>query len=116
MLLTGAENKIIYEHFFNQVKQMLRGFYPIEKFIVSKTLKGTYVDRTKIVHAVLADRIGKRDAGLKPQIGDRLPYVYIDIGRQKQPGDLQGDFVEHPNFIIQNNIPIDYMFYLTNQI
>lgn len=36
---------------------MLNGNLPIDKFIISKTLKNTYKDRSKIVHAVLADRM-----------------------------------------------------------
>lgn len=36
---------------------MLNGKFDIDKFIISKTLKNTYKDRTRIVHAVLADRM-----------------------------------------------------------
>ncbi len=29
---------------------------------------------------------------------------------------LQGDRVEHPDYIVQNNLELDYLFYITNQI
>ena len=101
------------EFAIKEQKNMLSGKYPIEKFIVTKTLKSDYVDRTRIVHVVLADRIAKRDPGNKPQSNDRIPYVYIV---KKGKIKLQGDRVEHPDYVIKNGIPIDYLFYITNQI
>ena len=29
---------------------------------------------------------------------------------------LQGDSIEHPDYIKENNLQVDYLFYLTNQI
>ncbi len=57
--------------------KLMQGKYPIDKFIVSKTLKATYKKPLTIAHRVLADRIAKRDPGNKPQVGDRIPYVYV---------------------------------------
>lgn len=95
-----------------EMKNMLSGKYPIEKFVVTKTIKANYKDRTSIGHVVLADRMAKR-SGNKPQSNDRIPYVaIITKGKVK----LQGDRIEHPDFIIENNLPIDYLFYITNQI
>ena len=95
------------------LKQILRNQFPIDKFIISKTLRGNYKDRTRIVHAVLADRMGNRDAGNKPDINDRIPYVYI-IPKRKVT--LQGERVEEPKYVIENNLELDYLFYITNQI
>ena len=33
-----------------------------------------------------------------------------------KPNILQGDRIEHPDYIRKNNVKIDYLFYLTNQI
>jgi len=97
----------------NVLKNILRGKYPIDKFVISKTLKGDYVDRSKHAHTVLADRMGIRDPGNKPQVNDRIPFVYIiPDGKVK----LQGDRVEDPVYITEKNIDIDYLFYITNQI
>jgi DNA polymerase elongation subunit (family B) len=87
--------------------------YPMNKFIITKTLRDKYVDRTRMVHAVLADRIAKREPGNKPVPSDRIPYVYVVT-----PGivKLQGERVEHPEYIKTNNLKIDYLFYITNQI
>uniref|UniRef100_A0A6C0AD69 DNA-directed DNA polymerase n=1 Tax=viral metagenome TaxID=1070528 RepID=A0A6C0AD69_9ZZZZ len=89
--------------------------YPMDKFIITKTLKSTYKDRTRVMHAVLADRMGKRDPGNKPQSNDRIPYAYIRTDHLKGK-ILQGDKIEHPDYIDQEGIDLDFLFYITNQI
>ena len=61
----------------------------------------------------MADRIGKRDPGNKPSSGDRIPFVYIET---KNKAALQGEKIEHPEYIIKNKIRPNYSFYITNQI
>lgn len=95
------------------LKKILNGNYPIEKFIITKTLKEEYADREKIVHVVLADRIAERDPGNKPMPNDRIPYVYIEVDHEVK---LQGERVETPDYVISNGLKIDYLFYITNQI
>jgi DNA polymerase elongation subunit (family B) len=68
----------------------------------------------KQAHVQLAARMAIRDPGNKPQLNDRIPYVAIEIQSEKKL--LQGDVIEHPEYIIKNNLKIDYLFYLTNQI
>jgi DNA polymerase elongation subunit (family B) len=127
---TGKQKAIEFTH--QTLKDIFANKYPLDKFIITKTLKGnsltkaeqlieekkskedrTYADRTRIVHAVLADRIAERDPGNKPQSNDRIPYVYkIVEGTPK----LQGDRVETPEYLTKHNLPMDYLFYVTNQI
>ena len=87
--------------------------YPLEKLIISKSLRSNYKNPAQIAHKVLADRMGERDPGNKPGNGDRIPYVYINT---KNKAALQGDKIEHPDFIRKNNIKPNYTFYITNQI
>jgi hypothetical protein len=95
------------------LKKILRGEFSIDNFIISKTLRGEYKNRTRIVHAVLADRIAQRDPGNKPDTNDRIPYVYIIPNKKVL---LQGERVEDPKYVIENNLELDYLFYITNQI
>jgi DNA polymerase elongation subunit (family B) len=87
--------------------------YPMEKLIITKSLRSNYKNPKQIAHKVLADRMGKRDSGNKPSSGDRIPFVYIE---SKKKNALQGDKIEHPEYIIKNNIRPNYSFYITNQI
>ena len=95
------------------VKKILAGEFPMAYFIITKRLRSQYANPEQIVHKVLADRMGERDSGNKPQSNDRIPYVYI---KTKNPVNLQGDRVEHPDYIRENNLKIDYPFYITNQV
>lgn len=85
----------------------------INKLIISKSLRSFYKNPDQIAHKVLADRMGVRDPGNKPGPGDRIPYVYI---LNKKKNDLQGNRIEHPDYIQKNKTKIDYGFYITNQI
>lgn len=87
--------------------------FPMEKLIITKSLRGFYKNPQQIAHKVLADRMGKRDPGNKPGPGDRIPFVYIQT---KKKVKLQGDKIENPEFIIQNKLKPDFEHYITNQI
>ena len=95
-----------------QMRNIINGKYDLSKFIISKSLNSYYKDPDRIGHKVLADRIGERDPGNKPETGDRIPYIYI----KNDKAVLQGERIENPNYIIDNKIPIDYDFYITNQL
>lgn len=87
--------------------------YPIEKLVITKSLRSGYKNPKAIAHKVLADRITARDPGNKPGPGDRIPFAYISVPGKKV---LQGDKIETPTFIQDNNLKLDYSFYITNQI
>ena len=87
--------------------------YPMDKLIITKSLRSGYKNPKSVAHKVLADRIATRDPGNKPCSGDRIPFVYINC---LDAGALQGDKIETPQFIIENELKIDYSFYITNQI
>lgn len=105
-------------------KKILAGGYGIDKFIMSKTLKDSYKNPDGIAHKVLADRIGEREPGNKPMINDRIPFIYVEQeaeikgtkGSKKKKKVLQGDKIENPYYAVRNNLPIDYLHYITNQI
>ena len=59
------------------IKNLINKKFPMESLIITKTLSGFYKNPDRIAHKVLADRIAERDPGNKPQINDRIPFVYI---------------------------------------
>lgn len=86
----------------------------LDDLIISKSLKAHYKDPTKIAHKVLADRIKERNPGNAPQVNDRIPYVYIVSNKAGKV--LQGEKIEHPDYIREKELRPDYEFYITNQI
>ena len=109
----GEINDHILYLLLNLVQDLLNGNIEQKEFIISKTLKKTYKIRERISHVVLADRIQKRDPGNAHQINDRVPYVYIEYFKKTK---VVGENIEDPEYAKQNNIKIDYLYYLEHQI
>ncbi len=106
-----------------ELDKLISGDTSLSELVVSKTLRSEYADPTRIAHKVLADRMGDRDPGNKPNINDRIPYVYVEqplpdptIPKCRQPKILQGERIEHPDYVVQHSLKPDYNFYITNQI
>ena len=120
------------------INDLLKGRFGIHEFITSKTLRGTYKG-TKMTtdstgkagesglwpwndvncaqaHILLAQRMAQRDPGNAPQLNDRIPFVAIETPEKKGVKILQGERIEHPEYILEQGLKVDYLFYLTNQI
>jgi DNA polymerase elongation subunit (family B) len=113
MMEKKIQNAIIYIN--KCLKELVDGNVPIEKLIITKSLRSFYKNPQGVAHKVLADRIGQREPGNKPTSGDRVPFVYI-VNKELKKKVLQGEKIETPTFIKENNLKIDYSFYITNQI
>jgi DNA polymerase elongation subunit (family B) len=97
----------------SSLQNIIEEKYPMDKLIITKSLRSNYKNPKQIAHKVLADRMGRRDPGNKPSSGDRIPFVYIET---KNKSALQGEKIEHPEYIVKNKIRPNYSFYITNQI
>lgn len=93
--------------------QVMKNEYPLEKYILSKQLRDDYKNPGQIAHRVLADRMEERDAGNKPQVGDRLSYVYVASRKDEKK---QGDKIESVEYVREKKLKPDVEFYITNQI
>ena len=112
ILMKDADINKAIEFLRQKLNELVNGKVPIEKLIISKSLRSFYKNPNQIAHNVLAERIGIRDPGNKPAPGDRIPYVYIQTTGKK----LQGEKIEIPQYIKENKLKIDYGYYITNQI
>ena len=97
----------------NCLKDIVDGNCPLDKLIITKSLRSGYKNPGQIAHKVLADRITERDPGNKPGPGDRISFAYICSSNKKA---LQGEKIETPAFIIEQGLKVDNSFYITNQI
>ena len=104
------------QYTINCLNNMFAGLYDIKYFIQSRSLKlkESYKDWQKIAHVYLADKITQRSPGESPVSGDRIEYAIVK--RNNINKVLQGELIETPKYIIENQLEIDYLFYLTNQI
>ena len=68
-----------------------------------------------VAHAELAKRINLRKPGFGPKSGESVKYLYIDVGdwdNKKKAVEKIEDF----DYVIENKLPIDYVWYIDNHI
>lgn len=122
------------------LNEIVRNKFDITYFVTTKTLRGSYKgkkltsDKTgkvgesgkwnwddvkcSLAHVLLCQRLKQRDPGSAPQVNDRVIYVNVykpelQKGKKKV---LQGECIEEISYVQQNNLPIDYFYYINNQI
>ena len=115
LLMKGEPLEASVDFLKEQLQNLVEGRTPMDELIVTKTLRGYYKNPQQIAHKVLADRMGERDAGNKPAANDRVPYVYV-VPPPNVEVRLQGDRIEHPDYIKEHGLTPDYRHYITNQI
>lgn len=113
ILLQGGTVKNAQSFVRESLLDVLNNRVPIEKFIVSKSLRDDYKNPEQIAHRVLADRMAERDPGTAPKVGDRIQYVYVD---ENKGAGKQGDRIEHVDYVRANNLKPDTHFYISHQI
>jgi DNA polymerase elongation subunit (family B) len=113
ILLKSTDTSLVILYLNQQLENLISGNISMEKLMITKALRSDYKNPESIGHNVLAERIGERDPGNKPKSGDRIKFVFIVNNNKKA---LQGHRMETPEFIIENNIKIDYIHYINNQI
>lgn len=95
------------------ISELLRNKLDISQLVITKELTKTEKEyAAKQAHVVLANKMMKRDAGTAPKLGDRVPYVIISAAK----GTPAYAKAEDPIYVLENNIPIDYLYYLENQL
>ena len=110
-----SENKIqtAIDFLNSALETLISGRVPMDKLTMTRQLRSEYKNPDQIAHNVLANRIAKRDPGNKPKSGDRMKYLVVCQGDAK---DKLGQRIETPEYIIEKNIPIDYLYYIENQL
>jgi DNA polymerase elongation subunit (family B) len=117
----GILNILMHEQNINKAIQFLdqslenliSGNVSMDKLAITRALRSHYKNPGQIAHSVLANRIGKRDPGNKPKSGDRIKYLFITHPNNNV---ILGEKIETPEFILENKLEIDYMYYITNQL
>ncbi|CAL8087292.1 unnamed protein product [Orchesella dallaii] len=95
------------------ISDLLRNKLDISQLVITKELTKTEKEyAAKQAHVELANKMKKRDAGTAPKLGDRVPYVIIAAAKNTPAYQK----AEDPIYVLENNIPIDAIYYLENQL
>ncbi|KAI6197568.1 DNA polymerase [Aphelenchoides besseyi] len=85
----------------------------ISQLIISKELRKTNSQyRNDQPHASVAQLLQKRDPATAPQLGDRVPFVFV----KRADKTLAADKAEDPGYVLANKLPIDYDYYFRHQL
>lgn len=106
------------------ISDLVSGKTDISKLIISKTIskkielnsdvtkKNKKIYVSKQAHTELAEKMKKRDEGSAPGVGDRVAYVIVAGAK----GTKTYQNSEDPRYVIDNDIPLDYKYYIENQL
>jgi DNA polymerase delta subunit 1 len=97
----------------NTISDLLQNKLDLSLLVITKALsKDRSEYAAKQAHVELVERMRKRDPHTAPSIGDRVPYVVVQ-GTKK---DKAYEKSEDPLWVLENNIPLDYQYYLKQQL
>ena len=116
MLLDKKDVVGAFQFVKDKCMELVEGKVSLGQLTVTKSLRADYANPLSIAHKVLADRIATRDPGNAPAAGDRIGYVHISAKAGQQASKLQGDRIETPLFIKENNLTPDYQHYIDKQL
>lgn len=85
----------------------------IELKACGKIIENCHECSVSVPHFVLAQRIKERSPGDAPAEGDRIPYVFVDIGNMTAK---QFERVENPQYAKENGLKLDLFYYWEHQI
>ncbi len=94
------------------VLRILQGREPLDKFVISKSLRGDYKNPNQ-PHVFVAKKILQRTGAPLPS-GVRVPFVYIEDAAN--PDGLLAARAEDPEYVRSNNLPLDLLFYIRHQL
>lgn len=101
----------VYSYIYSVIKKLLDGEYPIELFIISKSIKETYKN-TNLPHLVVSKKMKER--GKYVVAGTRIPYVFKTVEEKNAPQYLRA---EDPDYLLKNpEIKLDYLYYFEKQL
>ena len=89
-------------------RELLTGKVDMATLTMSKQLGADY--KTRQPHVEVRDKIRKRAPGSEPQNGDRVPFL-ITKGH-----GLLCDKAEDPEYVRENSVPIDFLYYFEHQL
>jgi len=96
------------------IERLRRNEIDTRFLVISRAYSKSAADyATKQPHAELVQRMAKRGP-LSVIIGDRVPYVMVNNGGGRDEKACAKS--EDPMFAIENQIPIDAQYYITNQL
>ena len=121
-LIYQRDTKLVVDNLMTTIKKILDGSYiDINDFIMTSSLQGSF-KKENLAQAVVAHKIEEREPGKGPKKGDRVRFVYTitpmtrNFTMKKTSNESGAEKAEDPDYVIKNNVPLDYVWYIEHQI
>jgi DNA polymerase delta subunit 1 len=95
-----------------KLRKVLDNEYPMEKFVMSKTLRTGYKNLMQ-PHLIVADKIMER-TGFPVASGARVPFVYVED--KANIDQKQSMRAEDPIYAKEHGLVVDRLFYIEHQL
>jgi DNA polymerase delta subunit 1 len=113
IIMIERDTKKAIKYVQNTISDLLQNKIDISLLILTRQLnKGYGEEDSNLVHVQVANKMKKRSPENAPKLGDRVKYL-MTTGHKKDKAFTLGD---DPLYVIENDIPINYNWYLTNQL
>ncbi len=112
----SARKEIAINYVKEQGRRLLNGEVPISELILSKGISREYYSNQKQEHLTVARKLEER--GLQaPTFGDRVPFVYttMPVDPQTRKPRKGYEIADDPEWVIKNEIPINYSYYFDHK-
>ena len=102
----------MYDYLCEAVNTLVSGNVPLEKLIVTKSIKSSYKAKN-LPHVCVANKM--RERGLYVTSGTRIRYIFLKTDNAKDPQYLRA---ESPDYYLEHKdtLEIDYIYYLEKQL
>jgi DNA polymerase delta subunit 1 len=112
MLLMDRDKVGAINYVKSQISDLLQNKMDISRLVITKSLNKGAEYALGIGGKKDDYKVKQAHVGSAPQMGDRVPYVII-VGAK---GAANFEKAEDPIYVLENSIPIDSKWYLTNQL
>jgi DNA polymerase elongation subunit (family B) len=117
-LLSLMPKKKIKQMFIRQVQDLLDGSVEVKDLVITKKIGQAY-KATLPAHVICANRLKERMYAKQYHVNDRIPYIItltedLTVARPMSKAPKLSDMVEEVNYAIEHELPINYLYYLSN--
>jgi len=112
-LLIDEDKDLAIQYAKCQIAMLLQNKIDVSDLVLSSKLGDlkTYKNQN-LPHLKVAAKMMKRDPLSAPQMGDRVAYVFVQLGKKAKAYEK----AEDPLWVLNQNLPIDTNYYLQNKL
>ena len=112
MFVDKASQIEVFDYVRSEFKKIYDGEYDMSQFIITQKFSKAEDDYDNVpAHIKLVEIMRARDPASAPQVGSRIPYVFVPAAQKAKTSER----VEDPIYALKHKLPIDYEHYVMNK-